>query len=167
MLAALVAAPAHAAVPIAAWHTTGPGGTGTLVITDRAGHSVAVPLAPATADDASGPQADFTAIKLAPDRLTLGWLAEYNACAQSYPCPISLVLFSGGHVVRRFAPAYGIIWGWCFLAGGSEVAIQSGYAHGDSTGEAQLFNAATGQKIADYTTGPQPAWVATLNSASP
>ena len=109
---------------------------------------------------AQGMQTDFDDLQLAPDRRTLGWLAEYMACAQSYPCALQLVVFREGRIIRQFKPQYGIIWFWEFLDGGRQVAVQSGFPHGDATGQYILYDIASGTLLQKYEgTGVAPDWV--------
>lgn len=104
-------------------------------------------------------QADFDEIHLAKDRQTIGWRANYMVCAQSYPCPAQLVIYRSGRV-QKIAPSYGIIWGWKFLKGGEKVAMQSGFPHGDDTGEYALYETGTGRKLAEYSLKENsPGWV--------
>ena len=132
------------------WIAYGPGKR--IIITDN--RQLALHGAP------QGMQTDFRDIKLAPDRRTLGWLAEYMGCAQSYPCALQLVVFRDGKIIRRFTPDYGIMWFWAFLEGGREVAVQSGFPHGDATGEYKLYDIASRKLLQKYEgDGAAPGWV--------
>lgn len=137
-------------------------GSGPLWVAYGSGKRVAVaddrPLALDGA--AQGVQTDFDDIQLASDRRTLGWLAESMACAQSYPCALELVVFRDGRIIRRFTPEHGIIWFWEFLGGGRQVAIQSGFPHGDATGAFNLYDIASGKLLDKYMgAGVAPGWV--------
>ena len=104
-------------------------------------------------------QESFSDIQLAQDHRTIGWLAEYRMCAQSYPCPLELIIYRAGHVLQKISPAYGIFWSWKFLKGGREVAARSGFSHGDDTGEYELYDIGTGRKLAGYSLrGRIPGW---------
>jgi hypothetical protein len=104
-------------------------------------------------------QEGFSDIQLAQDHQTIGWLAEYMMCAQSYPCPLQLVIYRAGHVFQKISPAYGIFWSWKFLKGGGQLATRSGFPHGDDTGKYELYDTGTGRKLAEYSSkGRIPGW---------
>ncbi len=130
-------------------------GSGPLSVTYRSGKRVIVPT--------QNMQTDFNDIQLAPDHKTLGWLAEYLACAQSYPCALQLVVFRDGKILRQFTPGYGIMWFWEFLGGGRQIAIQYGFPHGDANGAFELYDISSGRLLQKYQgTGPVPGWVQTF-----
>ncbi|HMM57548.1 MAG: hypothetical protein DYH18_07115 [Xanthomonadales bacterium PRO7] len=97
------------------------GATKTLALTTAKGRI----SAPRTEED----QESFSQARLSPDQSTAGWLAEVSGCCQSYPLPLTLVLFRDGKVVFRFRESTAI-WHWAFLNGGKEVAYQWTYPHG-------------------------------------
>ena len=121
----------------------------------------ASPVAPVS------PQAAFEMIKVSPDRRTVGWLADFSVCAQSYPCPVELGLYRAGAPIRRILPDHGIFWGWGFIRAGRAVVAQSGYAHGPDDGVYDLYDAGTGRLLARYgAAGPAPAWVGDYNETN-
>jgi hypothetical protein len=137
-------------------------GSGPLRISYGPGHVVVIPNDPQLVLHAwpQGQQTDFDDLQLAPDHRTLGWLADYMACAQSYPCALDLVIFRNGKILRAFTPEYGIFWGWQFRAGGAQVAVQYGFPHGDNTGAYKLYDVASGKMLQEYNgTGTAPDWV--------
>ncbi len=95
-------------------------------------------------------QSEFSRIQLADDRRHIGWLAGYMICQQSYPCPAELVIYRPGRGQIHIAPPYGIFWRWKFQDGGRNVAVQSGYPHGDKTGIYALYDSETGREIARF-----------------
>jgi hypothetical protein len=107
------------------------------------------------------PQESFSDIRLAEDSQTIGWLASYMMCAQSYACPLELIIFRSGHILHILAPSYGIFWSWNFLNGGKRVAACSGFPHGDNSGACELYDTTTGRKLAEYSGNGKspPSWV--------
>ncbi len=135
------------------------------------GHSdiVHAELGPSTlGKDDAVPQSGFENIQIAGDHRTIGWLATYMICAQSYPCAAELVVFRSGHVTRRITPDTGIVWNWIFWQNGRQVAVHSGFPHGDEDGAYALYDAETGQRVASYARGPdRPAWAEALAKTDP
>ena len=109
-------------------------------------------------------QTAFSDIQLAADRLHIGWLAEYKDCAQSYECPKELVIYQSRKEPIHIRPSYGIMWKWRFLNGGKEVAIQSGFPHGDSAGVYALHDTETGRELDRFPSKNKktPDWVKPL-----
>jgi hypothetical protein len=138
-------------------------GSGPLRLTYSDGTVVTIPAERGQFSDGNAvvPQTVFEQIALAPDRRTIGWLADYMMCAQSYPCPLELVIFHAGARTRKMAPKFGTIWGWMFIDGGAEVVVHSGFPHGDMTGEFTLYDVKTGTMMGSYAkTRDAPSWVA-------
>lgn len=108
------------------------------------------------------PQESFSDIRLTEDHQAIGWLATYMMCAQSYACPLELIIYQSGHILRKITPSYGILWSWNFLNGGKKIGVCSGLPHGDDSGECELYDTATGKKLAKYSPRskkPPPSWV--------
>jgi hypothetical protein len=82
------------------------------------------------------------------DRQSVGWIALYNVCAQSYPCPIKLIVLRNGHV-HKFVGAQPI-YRWCFLEGGKRVAFESEFPHGGYGVSYHLFDVATERELGFY-----------------
>ncbi len=86
---------------------------------------------------------------LADDRQTVGWLANYDSCCQSYPIPRQLVIWQAGRIVRRIDAA-AMIWRWRFYHQGKEVGFSDGPTHGtDLPYSYKLYAVATGKLIGD------------------
>ena len=104
-------------------------------------------------------QEKFEDIKISGNRLLIGWLGSYMLCAQSYPCTPELVIYDPGHSERHISAPHGIIWDWAFINRDTQVVIHYGFPHGDGIGTFALFNAGSGEKIADYDASEIPEWV--------
>jgi hypothetical protein len=109
-------------------------------------------------------QAAFSDIQLAADHLHIGWLAEYKYCGQSYECPMELVIYKSRKEPLYIRPSYGIMWKWRFLNGGKEVAVHSGFTHGDSAGVYALHDTDTGRELDRFPSKDKkmPDWVKQL-----
>jgi len=145
-------------------------GSGPLRITYSDGTVITIPNEHGDMNDGTAvvPQADFSDIKLSPDHRTLGWLAEYSMCAQSYPCPLELVLYTSGKPPRKIKPIYGIFWNWMFTDNGSQIIAQSGYPHGDANGAFGMYETATGHELASYSLQTNaPDWVRAYLAQNP
>ena len=99
----------------------------------------------------------FEAIKIAPDRRTVGWLADQlldpleASSSDSYPVAQELTIWRDGRVLRRFpAPAL-IIWDWIFLDGSKEAAFHFAPPRGqDFDYNCARFDIGTGKQIAQW-----------------
>jgi hypothetical protein len=113
-------------------------------------------------------QSGFENIQIAGDRRTIGWLATYMICAQSYPCAAELVIYRSGHVTQRIAPDTGIVWNWIFWQRGAQVAVHSGFPHGDRGGIYSLYDVESGHVLGSYAGGPNgPPWAEALAKVDP
>jgi hypothetical protein len=111
---------------------------------------------------------------ISPDHQSVGWLAEFENCCTSYPLPLKLVILHNSrlHVLAGNAA----IWFWSFQDGGKRVAAREELPHGEEGVHYDLWDVASGKRVADYT--PQydyaghtigrpnePAWVKALDAA--
>ena len=96
------------------------------------------------------PQADFSELKLSETKKVLGWLAEYQICAQSYPCPIELIIHRVGEKSCKINPGEGVFWDWAFTNHGSQVVTASGMPHGSDNEISELYDVATCKKLGSY-----------------
>lgn len=107
-------------------------------------------------------QAAFDEPRIAPDGRTVGWLAEYPGCCQSYPIPLALVLFRDGRVLRAFTGAGMPVWHWRFVDDGRTVAFVQRPTHGAAPDHYELREVATGRLLAecdhDDDAAPLPDW---------
>jgi hypothetical protein len=109
------------------------------------------------------PQAAFEQARIAPDHATVGWLALYPSCCQSYPIPLELTLFRDGHVLRSMTGAGMPIWHWRFVDHGRAVAYVQRPTHGAAPDHYELRDVASGRLLADFDhddadTTPLPEW---------
>jgi hypothetical protein len=104
--------------------------------------------------------------KIAEDKKTVGWLAEYDNCCTSYPIPLTLVVYRDGRVLRRLGTGQ-VIYDWRFWAGGGQVAFCSGTVHGDSGGHCELHDVRSGrtlQTINGHLDDRSPEWAKGLEN---
>lgn len=86
-------------------------------------------------------------VKIAEDRKTAGWTAEYPNCCTSYPIPLVLVIYRDGRVRHRLGDGM-MIYDWKFRQGGRQIAFCSGTVHGPTTHHCELHDARTGRTLA-------------------
>ncbi|MGN6512560.1 MAG: hypothetical protein ACTHKZ_03180, partial [Lysobacteraceae bacterium] len=141
----LPALPAGAAVRYRAAELQADGGQ--LRLTTREG---AVAWAPLDRAGEQGPQAAFAEPRIAADGRTVGWLALYPGCCQSYPVPLQLVLFRDGRVLRAFIGAGSPVWHWRFADGGRAVAFVQRPTHGAAPDHYELREVASGRLLAAF-----------------
>jgi hypothetical protein len=126
---------------------------GRIHIIDSAGKEAVPPF--------DNDQVDCSSAKIAEDRHTVGWLAEYPNCCTSYPLPLALVIYRDGAILRQIAPGQSI-WDWQFLRQGSRVAFWIGPTHGDFIPHFELHDARSGKLLAQWdghVDQKHPAWV--------
>lgn len=131
----------------------------------------AIAWAPRDAMGEDAPQADFAEPRIAPDHATVGWLALYPSCCQSYPIPLRLTLFRDGKVQRSLTGAGMPIWHWRFADGGRAVAFVQRPTHGAAPDHYELRDVASGRLRAEFDhdegdTAPLPAWARGLADAA-
>lgn len=126
--------------------TTGPG---PLHIRYSDGTETIIPNERGTFSDGDKPVAQeaFEQIRVAPDRQTIGWLASYRMCSQAYACPLKLVIYRTGRVVRSFDASHGVFWGWKFQKRGGQVVTLSGFPHGREAGSVAAYDVETGRPV--------------------
>jgi hypothetical protein len=93
-------------------------------------------------------QAALSAPALAEDKQTVGWLANYdNICGQDYPCPLAIVIYKNGKVIRTIRSEL-MIWEWRFYRDGKQVTFSEGPTHGTETpSDYKLYDVSTGNLI--------------------
>ena len=158
LVALMVALPASAAVRYRAADLEAEGGR--LRLTTTRG---VLAWAPLDREGEEAPQAEFREPRIAPDGRTVGWLALYPGCCQSYPVPLALVLFRDGKVLRSITGAGMPIWHWHFVEGGRDVAFVQRPTHGAAPDHYELRDVASGRLLAecdheDGAAAPLPHW---------
>jgi len=131
----------------------------------------AVAWAPRDTTREDAPQASFAQPRIAPDHATVGWLALYPSCCQSYPIPLQLTLFRDGKVLRSLTGAGMPIWHWRFVEHGRAVAFVQRPTHGAAPDHYELRDVASGRLRAEFDhdegdTAPLPAWARGLADAA-
>ena len=109
------------------------------------------------------PQSAFEQARIAPDGRTVGWLALYPGCCQSYPLPLALVLYRDGRELRSLMGARMPIWHWRFVHGGRDVAFVQRPSHGAAPDHYELRDVASGRLRAQFDQDedahtPLPSW---------
>jgi hypothetical protein len=111
-------------------------------------------------------EAAFERPRIAQDRRTVGWLADYPNCCTSYPIPMVLVIYRDGGVLRSIFAGMPI-WHWIFLAGGTRVAIYTDTVHSGLDPNYELRDVNSGRIVASWDPSSprvQPEWVKLLES---
>jgi hypothetical protein len=126
---------------------------GKIHILESAGHET---MAPEDKD-----QASCSSPKIAEDKRTIGWLAEYPNDDNSYPLPLALVIYRDGKIIRQIGLGQSI-WDWQFLKAGAEVAFWIGPTHGDFVPHFELHDVRSGKMLAQWDghlDQRHPAWI--------
>ena len=109
-------------------------------------------------------QVSSRALSISPDRQAVGWLAETPSCCTPHPEALTLVLYRLGRQPLRLGNGLAIRK-WTFRAGGSQVALNPGPAHGGRIPALQLFDAMTGRLLDSWFAGQgklPPEWASGL-----
>jgi hypothetical protein len=114
------------------------------------------PVSPAGADDM---QVSVEAPVIATDRRTVGWLVNVPNCCTSYPIPVTIVLYRGGHIIRRLSNGRAI-FRFQFVKGGEQVAYFSDTVHSNLGPACVLVSVRSGKTLRHWTRGdgPLPDW---------
>lgn len=119
----------------------------------------------------------FESIAVAPDRRTVGWLAdqlltpEEGGTSYSYPVALQLDIWRDGHVIRKIGPPALAIQNWIFVKNGSEVAFHFAPPHGIESYNCMLFAVNSGRELAHWSRDRKdrvvPVWAKPLLSNDP
>jgi hypothetical protein len=85
-------------------------------------------------------------IRIAEDRVTVGWLLEIDNCCTSYSIPFTLAVRRPGLPIRRFSPGV-MICAWQFREQGDRVAVYADTVHGNLNPTYELYDVRTGRKL--------------------
>ena len=88
-------------------------------------------------------------LQISTDRLSVGWVAEYDGCCQSYPLPLVLVIARNGRVVQRIQPGRPV-FDWRFEQGGRLAAVYTDTPHFTPMPECKLYDTQTGKQLASW-----------------
>jgi hypothetical protein len=108
-------------------------------------------------------QAAVSAPKLSADRLAAGWLIEQENCCTSYTIPTSLAIYRAGKK-RLFGDGL-MIYDWCFVGEGAQVALSSGTVHGMTSRHLTLYDIRSGRLLQEWSGDPgaaSPIWAKDL-----
>jgi WD40 repeat protein len=111
------------------------GAEGLIHLVDKSGRDVVV--------HKEKDQISVSALKLSPDKLTAGWLIEQENCCTSYPIPSRMAIYRAGKM--RFLGDGQMIYDWCFVGNGTQVAISSGTVHGMTSRHLTLYDVRSGR----------------------
>lgn len=93
-------------------------------------------------------QVAVSAPKLAADNQTAGWLVEQDNCCTSYTIPTRLTIYRAGK--KRVVGDGLMIYDWCFVGEGSQVALSTGTVHGMTSRHLLLYDSRNGQVLQEW-----------------
>ena len=145
---------------------------GNVTVSTEDGRQITPPRLPPFSDGINSVGADKAAV--APDHRSVGWLALFENGGTSYPLPLKLVVLHNGRLHSLDGNGYASIWFWSFQDGGKRVAAREELPHGGVGVHYDLWDVASGKRVADYTPTydenghtiarpNQPAWVKALD----
>ena len=108
-------------------------------------------------------QAAVSAPKLSADRLAAGWLIEQENCCTSYTIPTSLAIYRAGK--KRLLGDGLMIYDWCFVGEGAQVALSTGTVHGMTSRHLILYDIRSGRLLQEWSGDPgvtSPIWAKDL-----
>jgi hypothetical protein len=108
-------------------------------------------------------QAAVSAPKLSADRQTAGWLIEQENCCTSYTIPTSLAIYRAGKM--RLLGDGLMIYDWCFVGEGAQVALSTGTVHGMTSRHLSLYDIRSGRLLQEWngdTDAASPIWAKDL-----
>jgi hypothetical protein len=83
-------------------------------------------------------QVAVSAPKLAPDKRTAGWLILQENCCTSYPIPTSVAIHTAKKT--RLLGDGLMVYDWCFVGEGLQVALSTGTVHGMTSRHLLLYD---------------------------
>jgi hypothetical protein len=116
--------------------------TGQLRILTKAGKTIVLKK--------EAEQVGFDKIQISPDGHAVGWLALYPFCCTSYPIPLKLCVYSGGHL-RSFTGQGLPVWHWHFMMNSRRFAFEQETVHGSLNVHYELVDVASGWTVAEFT----------------
>jgi hypothetical protein len=93
-------------------------------------------------------QVAVSAPKLAADKQTAGWLIEQENCCTSYTIPTVLAIYRASK--KRLIGDGLMIYDWCFVGEGSQVALSTGTVHGMTLRHLLLYDSRNGQMLQEW-----------------
>jgi hypothetical protein len=116
-------------------------------VVDSSGKDVAVPK--------EKEQVDVSEPKLSPDKRTAGWLVHQDNCCTSYSIPTGLAVYRDGKVRQLLGDGL-MIYDWCFVGQGEQIAMATGTVHGQTDQHLLLYETSTGKQLKEWN-GPEDA----------
>jgi hypothetical protein len=106
-------------------------------------------------------QVDLTSLKIANDKVTAGWLVlEHPDCCVNYPVALTAITYLNRRIMQHIR-AEPLIWDWCFIGAGNQIAISIGPQHGEDGVHFELHDARSGRlldKSDANSNGKRPLW---------
>lgn len=102
--------------------------------------------------------------KLAPDKQSAGWLILQENCCTSYPIPISVAIYTAKKT--RLLGDGLMVYDWCFVGEGSQVALSTGTVHGMTSRHLSLYDSRSGMLLEVWNEemgGALPTWAKDLS----
>jgi hypothetical protein len=100
---------------------------------------------------------------ISPDKQSAGWLIEEDNCCTSYPIPTGLLIYSQGK--KRILGTGQMIYDWCFVKGGKEVALSAGPVHNPVGQDVLRFDTESSKLLQEWSGGVEdsrPDWAACI-----
>ena len=97
------------------------------------------------------------------DKQSVGWLVEEDNCCTSYPIPTGLFVLRSGKKHRLGTGQ--MVYDWCFIKGGKEVALSAGPVHNPDGQDVVRFDTESGKQLQEWygdLEAPRPAWAACI-----
>jgi hypothetical protein len=113
------------------------GSDGLANVVDGKGKDVAIPK--------EKTQVAISAPKLAPDKQSAGWLILRENCCTSYPIPTSVAIHTAKKT--RLLGDGLMVYDWCFVGEGSQVARSTGTVHGMTSRHLSLYDSRSGMLL--------------------
>lgn len=108
-------------------------------------------------------QVGVSSPKLAADKQTAGWLIERENCCTSYAIPTRLAIYNDRK--KRLLADGLMVYDWCFVDRGSQVALSTGTVHGMTARHLTLYDTRTGRLLQAWDGEPDaaaPLWAREL-----
>lgn len=111
-------------------------------------------------------QVGISAIKVAEDNRTAGWLVLFKDPDGGSPVAGKLVVWRDGRIIRSFT-ADQVFWSWAFDHGAEQAAYHIGPTHGETNSHCELHDLRTGRLLSswdgDLDSSQRPAWTKKLD----
>jgi hypothetical protein len=116
------------------------GSDGLAHVVDGKGKDVAIPK--------EKTQVAVSAPELAPDKQTAGWLIEQENCCTSYTIPTGVAIYRAKKT--RLLGDGLMVYDWCFVGEGSQVALSTGTVRGMTSRHLLLYDSRSGLLLQEW-----------------